>query len=324
MRKLLLLAVPLFVAGSLGAQAARHTSFTSTAVCDLTGSKTKPYQRVVAGTAAALRTYSAKPDDIVPAPRSCPQTLLTPSTGGVQIGVNLVGVTEQPAPADPDGTGIATFRFRKGQGRVCFTLSVQNIGQPTAAHIHKGTSSDSGPVVIPLTTPSASGATSGCSPASRSVVADLLANRAGYYVNVHTSDFPDGAIRSQLQQPVANVLEATMTGANERPTTGDPDGSGLGVFTLTPDKGQLCYTLASSNVLMPATGAHIHRGDGTVAGPVIIPFTPPGANGTSEGCVTVDSGLLKEIIANPGGFYANIHSTEFPGGAVRAPLAVLS
>jgi hypothetical protein len=32
---------------------------------------------------------------------------------------------------------------------------------------------------------------------------------------------------------------------------------------------------------------------------------------------------LREIIGNPGGFYANIHTSDFPGGAVRAALVVL-
>ena len=31
-----------------------------------------------------------------------------------------------------------------------------------------------------------------------SIVADILANPAAYYVNVHTGEFPDGAIRGQL------------------------------------------------------------------------------------------------------------------------------
>lgn len=323
MRKLFMWVVPLLVVGSFGvADAARNTPFAKTAVCDLTKSKTAPYKRVVATTAAALRSYNAKPDDIVPAPRSCPKTLLTATTGGVGINATMVGVTEMPTLGDPDGTGTAAIRLRQGQGRVCVAFTLKNLGQPTGAHIHKGTSDDSGPVVVPLPTPSASGS-SGCVTASRAVVNDILVNRANYYVNVHTSEFPDGAIRSQLNGPVNFVLQAVMSGANEKPTAGDSDGSGLGEFILRPDKSQLCYTLAASNIILPASASHIHRGDSTVAGPVIIPFTAPNANGTSSACVTVDPGLLREIIGNPGGFYANIHTSDFPGGAVRAPLSVL-
>lgn len=324
MRRLLIWIVPVFVLGSFGlADAARNTSFVKTAVCDLTNSKTTPYKRVVATTAAALRSYTKKPDDIVPAPRTCPKTLLTATSGGVELTGQMVGVTEMPALGDPDGTGTASIRLRQGQGRVCVTFTTKNIGAPTAAHIHKGTADDSGPVVVPLPTPGASGSGSGCAVAARAIVSDILANRASYYVNVHTGDFPDGAIRAQLNGPVPFVLQAVMSGANEKPNAGDTDGTGLGEFILRPDKSQLCYTLAAANIILPASASHIHRGDATVAGPVIIPFTAPNANGTSSACVSVDPGLLREIIGNPGGFYANIHTSDFPGGAVRAALAVL-
>ena len=325
MRRLLLFAVPLLVLGSFGiADAARDASFAKTPVCDLTSSKTKPYQRVVATTRAQLKQYSAKPEDIVPAVGACPKTLLTPTGGGVAINASLIGVTEVPNPGDPDGTGTATLRLRAGQGQICETITVKNLGTPTASHIHQGTEDDSGPVVVPLKTPSATAPVSGCVPAPRTVVAGILGNRQSYYINVHTTDFPDGAIRAGLMGPVANILQANMLGANEKPNPGDSDGSGLGEFILRPDKGQLCYSLAASNIILPASASHIHRGDATVAGPVIIPFTAPNASGTASACVTVDSGLLKEIIANPGGFYANIHTTDFPGGAVRAPLQVVT
>jgi hypothetical protein len=324
MRRLLIVVLPVLVAGSFGiADAARTSSFAKTAVCDLTSSKAKPYKRVVATNAAALRTYAAKPGDIIPAPRSCPKTLLTPTGGGFELDATMIGVTEFPNPGDPDATGTIALRMRPGEGQVCETVTVKNLGQPTASHIHKGTDSQSGPVVIALKTPSSTGAVSGCVPASRAVVGDIFAHRANYYVNVHTSDFPDGAIRAGLSGPVANVLEANMLGSNEKPSAGDGDGNGFGAFVLRPDQSQLCYTLSASNIILPATASHIHRGDGTVAGPVIIPFTAPNAQGTASACVNVDPGLLREIIGNPGGFYANIHTTDFPGGAVRAQLAVV-
>ena len=57
-----------------------------------------------------------------------------------------------------------------------------------------------------------------------------------------------------------------------------------------------------------------------MAGPIVIPFEAPGDSGVSSGCVTVDGALLDEVLANPAGFYTNVHTREFPAGAVRAQL----
>jgi len=327
MRKLLLLAVPVLVLGSFGvAQASHEKAAAKTAVCHKVGSK---YQRVLAVGSKQLKAYTANQADIIPAPAACPKVLLSPTSSGKGITsftVNMLGVAEQPDPADADGKGTATFRLRSGEGQVCYSLSVSNIGPATGAHIHKGNADASGPVYVPLTTPNASGSSSGCAKvASRKIVSDILKAPSTYYVNVHTADFAGGAIRSQLQRPTNISLLAglAMTGANEKPNPGDADGTGTSAFLIDIDKSRLCYTLQAANIPLPATAAHIHRGDASISGPVVIPFTQPNASGTSAACVAVDAALLRELVTNPGGFYSNIHSTEFPGGAVRAPLATL-
>jgi hypothetical protein len=272
-------------------------------------------------TGAALKKALAGTDDIVPAPRACPQTLLTASGGGVEIDANMLGVAEQPDLGDPDGTGTAVLRLRKGQARVCFRLDVQNIAQAAAAHIHKGGPEESGPVVVPLVNPNASGTSAGCVKAARPVVNDILANRASYYVNVHTADFQNGAVRAQLAPvPGISVFRSQMAGANEKPTSADPNGTGAGQFFVDAGKGRLCYGLAVKNIVLPALAAHIHKGDANTSGPVVIPFTAPAANGLSSGCVTADATLLGDIVANPANYYSNVHTSQFPAGAVRGQL----
>jgi hypothetical protein len=317
-------AVSLLVVGVLGtAQAARQSSSKTTIVCHKSGSATRPYQRITVTTNAALKAHIAHSEDIIPAPRACPRTVLTPTAAGVAITVNLLGVAEQPDPADADGSGTATLRLRRGQGTVCYTLAVRDIALPSSgAHIHRGAIDGSGAVIVPFKSPDAQGAASGCASATRSVVNALLRNGTEYYVNVHTTDFPNGALRGQLAiPPGTTLLKSALNGPNERPNAGDADGVGTGAFMFSPDKGRLCYTLAARSITLPASASHIHRGTGDIAGPVVIPFTAPAANGTASGCVTVDAALLRELAQNPGGFYANIHTSDFPGGAVRAQLA---
>jgi hypothetical protein len=113
----------------------------------------------------------------------------------------------------------------------------------------------------------------------------------------------------------------TLTGAAEVPGPGDPDGSGTASLTLNPGLEQVCFELSVSNIALPATGAHIHIGTADVAGPVVVPLTAPDASGTSSGCVHADRDLILAILQNPEGYYVNVHSTEFPAGAVRGQLS---
>ena len=81
----------------------------------------------------------------------------------------------------------------------------------------------------------------------------------------------------------------------------------------------ICYTLHVINTDAP-TAAHIHEGGVDVAGPVVVPFSPP-RGGNSNGCVSnVDSAMVSRIVGNPSGFYVNVHTSDFPDGAVRGQL----
>jgi hypothetical protein len=118
--------------------------------------------------------------------------------------------------------------------------------------------------------------------------------------------------------PGVRTLSANLTGAAEVPGPGDADGSGTARFRLFAD--EVCFTIQVNDIILPAIGAHIHVGSADVAGPVVIPLTPPDASGTSKGCVGADSALIRAIWDNPSAYYANVHTTDFPGGAVRGQL----
>jgi hypothetical protein len=110
--------------------------------------------------------------------------------------VNAAGVPNQ---GDLDGTGTASLTFNPGLEQVCFELSVEDITLPaTAAHIHGGPVTAPGPIVVPLTAPDATGESSGCVSADRTLILSIMRNPQDYYVNVHNTDFPPGALRGQL------------------------------------------------------------------------------------------------------------------------------
>ena len=113
-------------------------------------------------------------------------------------------------------------------------------------------------------------------------------------------------------------LSTTLTGAAEVPGPGDPDGSGTADLRLNPGQEEICFDLTATGI-EPATGAHIHIGDATSAGPVVVPLTPP-TDGTSSGCVYAPRELILQIIHNPENYYVNVHNAEYPAGALRGQL----
>ena len=112
----------------------------------------------------------------------------------------------------------------------------------------------------------------------------------------------------------------TLTGANEIPGPGDPDGSGTATITINRGLGEVCWEIEVADITLPAIGAHIHLAPVTAAGPVVIPLTPPDPTGTSSGCTTVDRELARAIAKDPGAYYVNVHTTDYPAGALRGQL----
>ena len=117
---------------------------------------------------------------------------------GVLTGANEVSPTGQKKAGDPDGKGSASAIY--DEGKLCFALTVKNIGEPTGAHIHRGTSRKNGAVVVPLTPPADGdpGASSGCVDVAADVARSILRNPHRFYWNVHTAEYPAGAIRGQV------------------------------------------------------------------------------------------------------------------------------
>ena len=116
---------------------------------------------------------------------------------GKRIRVSLEGEVEVPVQGDPDGTGTATIRVNPGQGQLCYTISVSGIAPATAAHIHEAPAGSQGGVVVGLTAPTG-GSSSGCVAIDRQEALDIIREPENYYINVHNTPFPGGALRAQL------------------------------------------------------------------------------------------------------------------------------
>ena len=112
------------------------------------------------------------------------------------------------------------------------------------------------------------------------------------------------------------VLTANLSGANEV-GGGAPNGNGAFRVEINTETGDFCYTLYGEKIAAP-TMAHVHTGAAGVNGGPVITMDVTGKG--SDMCIAVEPEKLKPIVANPAGFYVNIHTADFPGGAVRGQL----
>lgn len=267
----------------------------------------------------------------------------TPSAGrAVTLGARLNGDQEVPvqggpAVGDPDGEALVLVHV-KGD-RVTFSLAWKGL-VPSLGHIHESAAGRNGPVKVPLfgsAMPSTAHAAAGQVAVTDATLAQRLrTDPAGFYVNLHSAEFPGGAVRGQLEplkRPVnpldiikGGKLRALSNGIQEVPKTdaskvGDPDG--FAVTFLHPEGTNVDYSLAWTSIKSPTLG-HIHRGPFGKNGDVVFNLldkpVPDGIFAVSGRLTGQKAEDVRRVRKNPNNYYSNIHTAEFPDGAVRGQL----
>lgn len=126
----------------------------------------------------------------------------------------LDGASEVP-PVATQATGVAAFDLQgSGQNRsILYRLGARNIDHVFAAHIHVGCVGENGPIVVTLFSGGPTGPVRGNFASGEITSSDLEGPLAGRnlgalirrmndgctYVNVHTTEFPGGEIRGQIE-----------------------------------------------------------------------------------------------------------------------------
>jgi len=114
------------------------------------------------------------------------------------------------------------------------------------------------------------------------------------------------------------TLIVKLSGGVEVPK-GAPAGHGTAAVTITGSK--VCWSFSGLTGIDKPTAAHIHKAAAGKSGPVVVPF---GGAFKPSGCTTTTPSIAKAILAGPTGYYVNVHTAKFPGGAVRAQLATFA
>lgn len=119
-----------------------------------------------------------------------------------QFRIQLSGA-EVPEGGDPDGQGSGQLTLNMQQQTACITSNWKGLkGEVTALHLHVAARGSEGPHWIDFFNgqhfPGGQGEFSGCVPTTQDKISAIIDNPSNYYLNAHSSTFPKGAVRGQL------------------------------------------------------------------------------------------------------------------------------
>jgi hypothetical protein len=108
-----------------------------------------------------------------------------------------------PAGEQSGAQGVAIVQIDEETGEITYRVIAFNLPGTIAggpgAHIHVGEAGEAGPVVLPLElTGLETGLVAAGTETDPTLAEAILADPANYYINVHTTVCPEGAIRGQL------------------------------------------------------------------------------------------------------------------------------
>jgi hypothetical protein len=247
---------------------------------------------------------------------------------------SLNGAAENPGVVTA-GTGDVQIVINAAETAVSFSVSSTNLSGPVvAAHIHIGAVGKNGPIMLPFTVGSGTlrGTLTAANlqkvPGAQTFAAALDAIRSGNaYVNLHTAAHPGGEVRGQLwASRTLKFFGGTLSGAQEVPSV---SGSATGTAQILVDtQNQVVhYLITYSGLSGDLVAAHIHFGDPSISGPIMIPFkvgespivgTLTQANFQKTDQAPTWADALNAI--RTGHAYVNMHTAAHPSGEVRANL----
>ena len=98
---------------------------------------------------------------------------------------------------DMQASGSVKLAINPARKQVCYSFRLSGLSTPLMAHIHEGRALGIGPPVVTLFT-GPGGNLDDCVTWTHSQLAEIVAKPSDYYVDIDTTEYPDGALRGQL------------------------------------------------------------------------------------------------------------------------------
>jgi hypothetical protein len=244
-----------------------------------------------------------------------------PATVVKQWSIPLSATFENPIPAGRSETGNADLTLYDNN-TLSYHIMISNLAASdalTLAHIHAGDAITSGPVILNLNPTFANGMATGTVDVPRTSLVDSIKN-GSVYVNVHSTQFPAGLLRGQMDKTIDFAMDVALSSANEVPAgTSTSAATGIATLRLTSDK-VLLYKIVVNNLEAndTITVAHIHDGAAGVNAGVKVPLAASLADFGVVKSVTLDDANF--TLVKTGAAYVNVHSKRKGGGLIRGQI----
>ena len=125
-------------------------------------------------------------------------------------------------------------------------------------------------------------------------------------------------IEEEVVDATSDTYKAMLTGAAEV-GGGDMDGSAEAEISVSDAFDQVCWEVKDVRGIGPVTAAHIHYGRAGTNGPPVFTLTQSN-EGRWQGCRDGAEWTENRLQGNPADFYVNLHTAEYPAGAIRGQL----
>jgi hypothetical protein len=128
--------------------------------------------------------------------------------------LTMDGSQEVPGPGDPDGLASGTITLDDVTGDISWVINYTGLATVGAMHIHGpgGSAGSAAAVFVGLAITGSPGQLAGTTNTTPANIDAIFANPTDFYVNIHTSDFSNGAVRGQLGTVVPEPEAAQLFG----------------------------------------------------------------------------------------------------------------
>ena len=237
---------------------------------------------------------------------------------------NMTGGQEVPA-VTTSASALGIFTLSQNQEKLRFRVTLAGLSSAiTGAHFHTGAAGVNGSVVVNLLTYLTGNVLEGEIVPTAAFLTSL--NQGQIYINVHTTNNPNGEIRGQLTFETQNVPFDARLDGNQLVPANASTGKGLAVGRLSATLDSMTVFVSFAGLSGPPTSIAVFAAPAGVANGTAlstVPIaTPPATNVVGFRFISLSASIVNAFLR--GDINLVINTAANPNGEVRGQLLRLA